>query len=99
MIIEELIVPELVLVGTNTQLTCKYNLQGEQLYAIKWYKGGQEFYRVVPSDRPKIKKFQVDGIKLGVRNLFSIIKTKNKVDVPVYGTYLREALFLKQLFL
>ena len=27
-------------------LTCEYDLQGEPLYSIKWYKDQQEFYRL-----------------------------------------------------
>ena len=41
----KLIVPELVLLGEEATLECFYDLEGEDLYSVKWYKGGKEFFR------------------------------------------------------
>ena len=41
----KLIVPELVQVGEDAALECFYDLEGEDLYSVKWYKGGKEFFR------------------------------------------------------
>ncbi|RZC34851.1 I-set domain containing protein, partial [Asbolus verrucosus] len=43
-------------------LQCKYNLQGEPLYTVKWYKGGQEFFRYIPKELPSTQVFALPGI-------------------------------------
>ena len=30
-------------------LGCDFDPQGEQVYSVKWYKGGQEIFRFLPS--------------------------------------------------
>ena len=32
-------------------LGCDFDPQGEQVYSVKWYKGGQEIYRYMPSNK------------------------------------------------
>ena len=32
-------------------LGCDFDPQGEQVYSVKWYKGGQEIFRYIPSNR------------------------------------------------
>ena len=34
-----------VLLGDRAVLQCLYDLEGEELYSVKWYKQGQEFFR------------------------------------------------------
>ena len=36
---------EQVLLGERAVLQCLYDLEGEELYSVKWYKQGQEFFR------------------------------------------------------
>ncbi|XP_032311132.1 uncharacterized protein LOC6499044 [Drosophila ananassae] len=38
--------------------------EGEALYAIKWYKDNEEFYRYVPKARPPKTSYRVDGIRV-----------------------------------
>ena len=38
-------VPSYAVRGKDVVLSCDYDLEGQELYAIKWYKNGQEFYR------------------------------------------------------
>ncbi|XP_050317741.1 uncharacterized protein LOC126751480 isoform X1 [Bactrocera neohumeralis] len=37
---------------------------GEALYAIKWYKDNEEFYRFVPKARPQKTSYRFDGIRV-----------------------------------
>ncbi|XP_054725811.1 uncharacterized protein LOC129235795 [Anastrepha obliqua] len=39
--------------------------EGEALYAIKWYKDNEEFYRFVPKARPQKTSYRFDGIRVG----------------------------------
>ncbi|EDW83939.1 uncharacterized protein beat-IV [Drosophila tropicalis] len=38
--------------------------EGESLYAIKWYKDNEEFYRYVPKARPPKTSYRVDGVRV-----------------------------------
>ena len=38
-------VPAYAVQGKEAVLSCDYDLEGQDLYAVKWYKNGLEFYR------------------------------------------------------
>lgn len=38
----------------------------ETLYAVKWYKDNEEFYRYVPKANPPQHSYRVDGIRVEV---------------------------------
>ena len=38
-------VPSFAVYGKEAVLTCDYDLEGQALYSVKWYKNGLEFYR------------------------------------------------------
>uniref|UniRef100_A0A1A9WJ64 Ig-like domain-containing protein n=1 Tax=Glossina brevipalpis TaxID=37001 RepID=A0A1A9WJ64_9MUSC len=38
--------------------------KGEALYAIKWYKDNEEFYRYVPKAKPPKTSYRVDGVQV-----------------------------------
>lgn len=52
--------------GNDSLLQCKYDLQDESLYSVKWYKDGHEFYRFVPRDFPVVQVFPVPGVYVDV---------------------------------
>ncbi|KOX75622.1 hypothetical protein WN51_12811 [Melipona quadrifasciata] len=64
----ELVVPQHVVRGQNIKLECNFNLDGETLYSVKWYKDGNEFYRYVPQDRPPVLVFQLPGVTANIHN-------------------------------
>lgn len=39
---------------------------GEEIYAIKWYKDDEEFYRFLPNAQPKVSIYETNGIQLDV---------------------------------
>lgn len=45
--------------------------EGEALYAIKWYKDNEEFYRYVPKTRPPKTSYRVDGVRVIVSKRLS----------------------------
>lgn len=55
--------PDAVEKDEKVRLVCRYNLEGETLYTLKWYKGEQEFYRYTPKESPPIKIFAVRGYR------------------------------------
>ncbi len=59
-------IPPHAIRGQDVKLKCKYDLQGDKLYSIKWYRNGREFYRYIPSDNPRTTVFNGDGINVDV---------------------------------
>lgn len=59
-------VPQAVVVGDSVALHCRYNLEGEPLYTVKWYKGQSEFYRYLPKELPNTQVFPLPGINVDV---------------------------------
>ncbi|XP_076644660.1 uncharacterized protein LOC143354449 [Halictus rubicundus] len=47
-------------------LRCEYDLGGKELYSVKWYKDGNEFFRFMPSSTPAGRDFPVDGVFVDV---------------------------------
>lgn len=41
-------VPSFAVQGKEAVLTCDYDLEGQSLYSVKWYKNGLEFFRYLP---------------------------------------------------
>lgn len=58
--------PHAVSPGDDVYMRCKYNLDTDQLYTVKWYKGRQEFFRYVPKELPNTKVFPLPGINVDV---------------------------------
>ncbi|KAL2747904.1 hypothetical protein V1477_003799 [Vespula maculifrons] len=56
-------VPLAVAAGTTVNMSCRYDLETDILYAVKWYKG-QEFFRYVPKEDPPIEVFGDLGAKV-----------------------------------
>ncbi|KAK6638393.1 hypothetical protein RUM44_008822 [Polyplax serrata] len=47
--------------GRHATLSCLYELEGDPLYSVKWYRGTFEFYRYSPSENPPKKIFTYPG--------------------------------------
>ena len=65
----EVTIPPHAIRGQNSKLNCNYDMEGDKLYSIKWYRNGHEFYRFIPSDEPKTTVFNGDGINVDVSRL------------------------------
>lgn len=57
-------VPTAVILGNPFWLNCTYNLEGDYLYSVKWYKNSIEFYRYLPSDYPPAQKYNLKGVNI-----------------------------------
>lgn len=62
----EVRVPKHTIRGHAVKLECHYDMEGEALYSVKWYKDGREFYRYVPRDDPPGTVFPQLGIAVDV---------------------------------
>ena len=54
------------------------DLEGDNLYSIKWYRNGHEFYRYIPSDHPQTTIFNGNGINVDVSKFRMLTGSKNK---------------------
>ena len=50
-------------------LECLYDMEGDALYSVKWYRNGKEFYRHIPSDSPPTAVFSQPGLVVDVSKL------------------------------
>ncbi|XP_052864508.1 uncharacterized protein LOC128271111 [Anopheles cruzii] len=55
-------VPVAIRRGDNANLICHYDMEGAELYSVKWYKGKREFFRYTPKEIPALKSFAVAGL-------------------------------------
>ncbi|XP_076621428.1 uncharacterized protein LOC143341912 [Colletes latitarsis] len=56
-------IPLAVAAGTTVNMSCRYDLQSDTLYTVKWYKGS-EFFRYIPKEMPSITVFGDLGAKV-----------------------------------
>ena len=47
-------------------LECVYDLGGDTLYSVKWYKDNEEFYRYVPRSDTIKQSYKLDGVRVEV---------------------------------
>lgn len=59
-------IPTAVKRGDSAILDCRYDLEGDRLYSVKWYKGRREFYRYTPNENPSIKTFPIGSLTVNV---------------------------------
>lgn len=59
-------VPKIARFNSTARLECSFDLEGEELYSVKWYKDQVEFYRRMPSENPAIIYFPARGIHVNV---------------------------------
>lgn len=59
-------IPNAIQSGRNAIMTCDYELEDDDLYSVKWYKGKREFFRYTPKEIPSIKIFKLPGIRVDV---------------------------------
>ena len=71
-VISQIKIPPYVIVGQTVHLYCLFELRnGTDLYTLKWFKDGAEFYRSVP--RASVRRnrrliFPMPGVKVDFEN-------------------------------
>ncbi|XP_068084816.1 uncharacterized protein [Anabrus simplex] len=64
LVMRELVVPRQVDIRDDVILSCRFDLGGERLYSVKWYKDEFEFYRYMPDNFPPCQSLPVRGVTL-----------------------------------
>lgn len=62
----EVRIPNHTVRNSTARLECHYDMDGEELYSVKWYKDGHEFYRYIPRSMPPALVFFLPGINVDV---------------------------------
>lgn len=74
----EIRIPNHTVKNTSARLECHYDLDGEALYSVKWYKDGNEFYRYVPRDMPPAQVFPLQGVLVDVSYGFNLFYSEKR---------------------
>ncbi|XP_066602928.1 uncharacterized protein [Prorops nasuta] len=83
----DLVIPQYVVWRQNIRLECNFNLDGEILYSVKWYKDGNEFYRYVPRDMPPVLVFPLPGVTVDIHNSTERSVVLSSVNLMSSGRY------------
>ncbi|KAI4459496.1 beat protein [Holotrichia oblita] len=59
-------IPQAANIGDTITLQCHYDLEGEPLYTVKWYKGQREFFRYIPKELPSTQIFPYYGMDIDI---------------------------------
>ncbi|KDR08348.1 hypothetical protein L798_01306, partial [Zootermopsis nevadensis] len=80
-------VPAAILREGTATLFCHFDLEGDSLYSVKWYKGRREFYRFTPKEDPAMKIFPIFGLDVDQGKSNATQLTLRHVQLSVSGRY------------
>ena len=80
-------VPPFGLGGQSVDLGCEYDTQGEQVYSVKWYKGGLEIFRFIPSNNPPMAVFSRTGVSINTERSNATLLHLSNLTVASTGRY------------
>ncbi|KPU73154.1 uncharacterized protein Dana_GF14785, isoform C [Drosophila ananassae] len=83
----EVNIPNHIMRLKSATLGCRYALNGESLYSVKWYKDGHEIYRYVPRDKPPGQAFPLPGVNIDLRNSSDTQILLRRVTLQSSGLY------------
>ena len=63
---QNITVPQYLMVGQKTSLVCNFDLGGETLYSLTWWKDERQFYQYTSSKARPTVVFTVPGISVNV---------------------------------
>lgn len=71
-----------VILGDPVRLNCSFDLENDQLYSVKWYKGNKEFFRFIPTERPPGQTYELPGVAVDVRssNVNTLVLSKTDLQ-------------------
>ncbi|XP_044766283.1 uncharacterized protein LOC123322399 isoform X1 [Coccinella septempunctata] len=80
-------IPQFRMPGESAVLHCDYDLGGDALYAVKWYKEHEEFYRYVPRANPAATSYKVEGVHVDLSKSDSMKVTLHSVGWKTSGLF------------
>ncbi|XP_022255395.1 uncharacterized protein LOC106471062 [Limulus polyphemus] len=80
-------VPQSVGSRQEVRLGCRYDLEKDSLYSVKWYKDDLEFFRFVPKENPQRQFFPLDGINVDFTRSNKDVVLIEDVQMATGGMY------------
>ncbi|XP_064468823.1 uncharacterized protein LOC135383160 [Ornithodoros turicata] len=80
-------IPSPTTLGETVGLSCIYELNGDKLYSVKWYKNDVEFYRFVPNDWPPGQFLPLPGVDVDLARSGRTSVYLRNVNLHSAGTY------------
>lgn len=80
-------VPDHAIQGEDVELVCNYDLEGDKLYSVKWYRNAQEFYRYIPTDSPSTAAFRLPGLMVNEYRSTETNIVLRRVDLMTTGLF------------
>ncbi|XP_040073463.2 uncharacterized protein LOC8033250 [Ixodes scapularis] len=80
-------IPSPTTLGETVGLSCIYELNGDRLYSVKWYKNDIEFYRFVPNDWPPGQFLPLPGVDVDLARSGRTSVYLRNVNLHSAGTY------------
>ncbi|XP_022689916.1 uncharacterized protein LOC111261018 isoform X1 [Varroa jacobsoni] len=79
--------PSGVILGDSARLNCSFDLENDQLYSVKWYKGNREFFRYIPSDTPPSQTYYLPGVHVDKKQSNMNVLVLAKTDISSEDRY------------
>ena len=83
----QLQVPPFGLGGQSVSLVCEYDSQGEEVYSVKWYKGGLEIFRFLPSSAQPVSVFPRPGVNIMQSQSNATVLHLTNLSIATTGRY------------
>eukprot|EP00096_Caligus_rogercresseyi_P005165 TRINITY_DN2013_c0_g1_i1.p1 TRINITY_DN2013_c0_g1~~TRINITY_DN2013_c0_g1_i1.p1 ORF type:complete len:308 (-),score=55.05 TRINITY_DN2013_c0_g1_i1:316-1239(-) len=80
-------VPTYAVNGKDATLVCDYDLEGQALYSVKWYKNGLEIFRYLPSNPVPVTTYARPGVKVDVSRSDDTRITLRNLNMKSTGRY------------
>ena len=80
-------VPPFGLGGQSVSLVCEYDSQGEEVYSVKWYKGGLEIFRFLPSSAQPVSVFPRPGVNIMQSQSNATVLHLTNLSIATTGRY------------
>jgi len=80
-------IPSHAIRGDRVELICTYDMEGDRLYSVKWYRNGQEFYRYIPTDIPDTTVFPKLGLVVDEYRSTETRIILKRVDLATSGMF------------
>ncbi|XP_069940472.1 uncharacterized protein [Cherax quadricarinatus] len=85
-------VPRKVQAGKTVQLACHFDLEGEKLYSLNWWRGSEQFFQFSPSSPEKVIVYDSKGITVDVERSGKNVVVLRNISHDSAGRYKCEVL-------
>ncbi|XP_037078998.1 uncharacterized protein LOC119099981 [Pollicipes pollicipes] len=81
------VIPSHLLLGQTADLVCRYRLENETLYSVKWYKDNEEFYNFIATPKIAKRMYPLPGIRVDMAGSSRQRVRLLQVDFATSGKY------------